>query len=161
MVETQIYPEVVHIGRIIRELRTSAINLTPETTLETRIEEGIGGGAPITSKTLSVWGTKTAIIAAIGTGIDHQIIIADETISGEKRKIFGLKEKIKSAFFIIFGAAATMVAAMLPLIFLVAEFVKGFAITTIIGVWIGVSITRPAYAKIVEAFSKENTLTSS
>ena len=68
MVETQIYPEVVHIGRIIRELRTSAINLTPETTLETRIEEGIGGGAPITSKTLSVWGTKTAIIAAIGTG---------------------------------------------------------------------------------------------
>ncbi len=68
MAKTQIYPEVVHIGRIIRELRAGAINLIPETTLETRIEEIIGGGAPITSKALSVWGTKTAIIAAIGAG---------------------------------------------------------------------------------------------
>ena len=33
------------------------------------------------------------IIAAIGTGIDHQIIIADETIKGEARKIYGLKDK--------------------------------------------------------------------
>ena len=55
MVKTQIYPEVVHIGRIIRELRASPINPIPETTLETRIEASIGGGAPITSKALSVW----------------------------------------------------------------------------------------------------------
>lgn len=96
------------------------------------------------------------IIAAIGTGIDHQIIILDETLSGHQRKIYGLKEKIKIAFFIIFGAAGTMIAAMLPLIFLVAEFVKGFAITSIIGVWVGISITRPAYARIIEGLSKEH-----
>lgn len=96
------------------------------------------------------------IIAAIGTGINHQIIIADETIKGSERKLYTMKEKIKAAFTIIFGSAALMVSAMLPLIFLVAEFVKGFAITTIIGVWIGVSLTRPAYAKIVEATQKEN-----
>ncbi|HLD57017.1 MAG TPA: hypothetical protein VJA47_01850 [archaeon] len=94
------------------------------------------------------------IIAAIGTGIDHQIIIADEAISGQKKKVYSLKEKIKVAFFIIFGAAATIVVAMLPLMFLVAEFVKGFAITTIIGVWIGISITRPAYSRIVEKVVK-------
>ncbi len=98
------------------------------------------------------------IIAAIGTGIDHQIIIADETIKGGSRKIYSLKEKIKAAFTIIFGSAATTVVAMLPLIFLVAEFVKGFAITTIIGIWVGISITRPAYAKIVEMTSKEHGL---
>ena len=96
------------------------------------------------------------IIAALGTGIDHQVIILDETLSGEQRKIYGLKEKIKVAFFIVFGAAGVMVAAMLPLIFLVAEFVKGFAITSIIGVWVGISITRPAYAKIIEGLSKEH-----
>ena len=97
------------------------------------------------------------IVAAIGTGIDHQIIILDETLHGESRKIYGLKDKIKVAFFIVFGAAGTMVAAMLPLIFLVGEFVKGFAITSIIGVWIGISVTRPAYARIVEHIAeKEN-----
>ena len=100
------------------------------------------------------------IIAAIGTGIDHQIIIADEAVTGESRKIYGLKEKIRAAFFIIFGAASTVVAAMAPLIFLVAEFVKGFAITTIITVWIGVSLTRPAYAKIVEATQKEHQMSA-
>jgi len=100
------------------------------------------------------------IIAAIGTGIDHQIIILDETLTGHARRIYGLKDKIKTAFFIIFGAAGTMVAAMLPLIFLVAEFVKGFAITTIIGVWIGISVTRPAYARIIESLSKEKGLVS-
>ena len=94
------------------------------------------------------------IIAAIGTGIDHQVIIADEAISGQMKKVYSLKEKIKVAFFIIFGAAATTVVAMLPLLFLVAEFVKGFAITTMIGVWIGVSITRPAYSRIVEKVVK-------
>ncbi len=94
------------------------------------------------------------IIAAIGVGIDHQIIIADEAISGQKKKVYSLKEKIKVAFFIILGSSATMVVAMLPLVFLVAEFVKGFAITTMIGIWIGVSITRPAYARIIEKVIK-------
>lgn len=96
------------------------------------------------------------IIAAMGTGVDHQIIIADETVSGgERKRIYTIREKIKHAFFIIFGAASTTILAMLPLIVLVAEFVRGFAITTIIGVLVGVLITRPAYAKIIESTTKE------
>jgi len=39
---------------------------------------------------------------------------------------------------------------MVPLMSLGVGLVRGFAITTIIGVLIGVLITRPAYAKIIE-----------
>jgi len=92
------------------------------------------------------------ILAVIGTGVDHQIIIADETLRGTRERIKTLKEKLRSAFFIIFGAASTTIFTMLPLIFLVAEFVRGFALTTIIGVWVGITITRPAYARIIEIF---------
>lgn len=93
------------------------------------------------------------VIAAIGTGMDHQIIIADETLRGKrKKKIFtSIKDQIKRAFFIIFGAAATTIAAMVPLLFLGMGMVRGFAITTITGVLVGILITRPAYARIVEA----------
>ncbi len=95
------------------------------------------------------------LIAAIGTGVDHQIIIADETTKKKKEeKVYTVKEKIKRAFFIIFGAAATTIAAMLPLMFLGVGLVRGFAITTIIGVLVGILITRPAYAKIVEIIGK-------
>ncbi len=94
------------------------------------------------------------IIAAIGTGVDHQIIIADEAITGERKREYDIKEKIKRAFFIIFGAAATTIAAMLPLMFLGIGLVRGFAITTIIGILVGILITRPAYAKIVESIAK-------
>ncbi|GAF85840.1 unnamed protein product, partial [marine sediment metagenome] len=41
------------------------------------------------------------------------------------------------------------------LIVLVAEFVRGFAITTIVGVLVGILITRPAYAKIIETMVKD------
>lgn len=94
------------------------------------------------------------IIAAIGTGVDHQIIIADEAVSGKEERIYTLKDKIKRAFFIIFGAAATTIAAMVPLMFLGIGLVRGFAITTIVGVLIGVLITRPAYARIIEIMVK-------
>lgn len=92
------------------------------------------------------------ILAAIGTGIDHQIIIADETLSGEgeKKRTYTMKERVKRAFFIIFGASATTIAAMVPLMFIGIGLVRGFAITTIIGVLVGILITRPAYARIVE-----------
>ncbi|MBL7206030.1 MAG: hypothetical protein ISS36_00355 [Candidatus Aenigmarchaeota archaeon] len=101
--------------------------------------------------------TIGGIIAAIGTGVDHQIIIADEVVIGrkiEEKIFFSMKEKIKSAFFIIFGAAATTIAAMVPLVFLGIGLVRGFAITTMIGVLVGILITRPAYAKIVEVLFK-------
>lgn len=90
------------------------------------------------------------IIAVIGTGVDHQIIIADETISSKKKKQYDTKERIKRAYFIIMGAAATTIAAMIPLAFLGIGLVRGFAITTIVGVLVGILITRPAYARIIE-----------
>lgn len=93
------------------------------------------------------------IISVIGTGINHQIIIADETLKGSK-KVYGFREQLKTAFFIIFGAAATVIAAMIPLIFIGVGSVRGFAITTIVGVLVGVMVTRPAYGKIVEKLSE-------
>jgi preprotein translocase subunit SecD len=44
---------------------------------------------------------------------------------------------------------------MIPLIFAGAGMLKGFALTTIIGVSVGVFITRPAYASIIEILLKE------
>ena len=96
------------------------------------------------------------IIAAIGTGIDHLVIITDESLAGKKEEIlYGLKDKIKRAFFIIFGAAATTIAAMVPMMFIGIGLVKGFAITTTVGVLIGVLVTRPAYAVIVKRMGEK------
>jgi len=93
------------------------------------------------------------IIAAIGTGVDHQIIITDETLGGAGT-VLGWKERIKRAFFIITGAYFTTVVAMIPLYAMGAGLLRGFAIITIIGITIGVFITRPAYAQIIEVLSK-------
>src|SRR3989338_9132830 len=71
------------------------------------------------------------IIAGMGTGVNDQIIIIDESKSGEKA---GVKERIKRALFIIMGAFFTIVAAMLPLFWAGAGMLRGFAFTTIIGI---------------------------
>ncbi|MBU4502245.1 MAG: hypothetical protein KKA79_06620 [Nanoarchaeota archaeon] len=89
------------------------------------------------------------IIAAVGTGVDHQIIITDEVLKGSE-KYLNWKQKIKRAFFIILTAYFTTVAAMIPLWNAGAGLIRGFAITTIVGVTIGVLITRPAFASITE-----------
>ncbi len=94
------------------------------------------------------------IIIAVGTGVDHQIVITDETLGGESRS-YNWKKKLKRALFIIMAAYITTVVAMIPLVFAGAGLLKGFAITTIIGVSIGVFITRPAYAAIIETLLKE------
>ncbi|MBW2966241.1 MMPL family transporter [Candidatus Woesearchaeota archaeon] len=95
------------------------------------------------------------IIIAIGTGVDHQIVIADEILKGESGAIYDWKQKIKKAFFIIMAAYFTTVVAMLPLWFAGAGLLKGFAVTTIMGVSIGVFIARPAYAAAVEILLRE------
>ncbi len=93
------------------------------------------------------------IIAAVGTGVDHMIVISDEILSGGKRKEeTSFLGRIKRAFGIIFAAAATTTAAMLPLITLGFGLMKGFAITTLIGLAVGVLIARPAFARILEEF---------
>lgn len=88
------------------------------------------------------------IIAAVGTGVDDQIVITDETLREEReRRIVSLLERIKKAFFVIFTAALTVVVVMIPL-FTIQE-LRGFAFTTILGILIGIFITRPAYAQII------------
>ena len=88
------------------------------------------------------------IIAAIGTGVDDQIIITDEVLKKgieTKRTITALKFKINNAFFIIFASAATLIAAMLPLAYVGFSrgatgigLLAGFAFTTVVGVLIGI-----------------------
>jgi preprotein translocase subunit SecD len=90
------------------------------------------------------------IIAVIGTGVDHQIIITDEAVyQGEGRKRLVIETRISRAFFIIFTAAATTVIAMSPLAYVGLGRLRGFAIVTIVGVVSGVLITRPAFGRIV------------
>lgn len=100
------------------------------------------------------------ILAAIGTGVDDQIIITDEVLKKgvqTKRTLTALRFKINNAFFIIFASAATLIAAMLPLAYVGITrgvtgigVLSGFAFTTIIGVLIGIFLTRPVYAKFIE-----------
>jgi len=93
------------------------------------------------------------IIAAVGTGVDDQIVITDEVMRGKSADESWV-ERMKRAFFIIFAAYFTMIVAMLPLWFIGAGVLKGFALTTIVGVTIGVFITRPAFAKIIEQLNE-------
>ena len=94
------------------------------------------------------------IIAAVGTGIDHQIIITDEVLKGAERYI-NWKQKIKSAFFIIMSAYFTTLVAMTPLLMAGAGLLRGFALTTIVGITVGVLITRPAFAAVIEVLLEE------
>jgi len=95
------------------------------------------------------------IIIAIGTGVDDQIVIADETLTGERARYASWKDKLKKAFFIIMAAYLTTLVAMLPLWFAGAGLLKGFALTTILGISIGVFVTRPAFAAIIEIFTQD------
>ncbi|MBN1377314.1 hypothetical protein JW949_03225 [Candidatus Woesearchaeota archaeon] len=95
------------------------------------------------------------IIIAVGTGVDDLIIITDETLN-EKTEIYNnWKEKLKKAFFIIMAAYFTTLVAMLPLWFAGAGLLKGFALTTIIGISAGVLISRPAFGRMIEILVEE------
>ena len=85
------------------------------------------------------------ILTTIGTGVDQQIIILDES----REKIFNIKQRMKRAFAIILGAFFTSFVAMIPLYWAAAGFFKGFAITTLIGITAGVLITRPAFSDMI------------
>ena len=87
------------------------------------------------------------IIAAVGTGVDDQIVITDEVFLEMEKS---LRYRMKNAFFIIMAAWMTTVAAMFPLFSIGLQIMRGFALTTIIGVTIGVAVTRPAYASIIK-----------
>jgi len=104
------------------------------------------------------------IIAVIGTGVDQLVIITDEILSGaaatqsaqkarQKKGKTSVKvylRRVAEAFNIIFASAATTAVAMLALALMALGTLRGFAIITIVGILIGVLITRPAYARIVQ-----------
>lgn len=97
------------------------------------------------------------IIAAIGVGTNDQVMMVDEIfLGGDKDRIYTLKQKIKRSFFIIFTAAGTTIAAMMPLLFIGIGVMKGFAITTVLGLLIGTLITRPAFARVAEKILENN-----
>jgi len=100
-----------------------------------------------------------AIIIAIGSGVNDQIVITDETLGKEKDKnrkgeLESWKKRLKGALFIIFAAYFTMLVAMLPLWFAGAGLLKGFALTTIIGTTVGVLLTRPAFGEFLEIITE-------
>lgn len=87
------------------------------------------------------------IIAAVGVGVDAQIVITDELLKKDKRKT---AEKIDLAFGIIKTNATVAIFAMVPLLFSGLVEIIGFAESTILGALLGYLLTRPAYATIVE-----------
>ncbi|RLE36861.1 hypothetical protein DRJ17_07755, partial [Candidatus Woesearchaeota archaeon] len=95
------------------------------------------------------------IIIVVGTGVDQLIVVSDELLRKEQQLFFNWKQRIKNAFFIIMAAYFTTFVAMLPLMRAGAGLLKGFAITTIIGISVGVFITRPAFAAVVEILLKD------
>lgn len=87
------------------------------------------------------------ILATIGTGVDQQLVILDES---RRNRESSMKERMKRALFIIFSAYLTVLASLVPLYWAGAGLFKGFAITSIIGITAGVFITRPAFAEIIK-----------
>ena len=94
------------------------------------------------------------IIALIGTGVDDQLIITDEMLRGKKpgeeSTKRDAKERVARAFYVVLTAAGIAVASMLPLLLSGIVEITGFALSTIIGVLIGVLVTRPAYGAFME-----------
>ncbi len=99
------------------------------------------------------------IIVAIGTGVNDQIVITDEILGKgkeEDERFSTWGQKIKKAFLIVVAAYVATTASMFPLLFAGAGLLKGFAITTIIGVTNGVLITRPAFAEMMKILLDED-----
>ena len=89
-------------------------------------------------------------IAVIGTGVDDLVIIADEIMQqGDVSTSKVFESRFRKAFWVIGAAAATTIIAMSPLAVLSLGDLQGFAIVTIVGVLVGVLITRPAYGDIL------------
>ncbi|MFC4436701.1 MULTISPECIES: preprotein translocase subunit SecD [Natrialbaceae] len=90
-------------------------------------------------------------IAVVGTGVDDLIIIADEVMDdGDVNSQRVFESRFRKAFWVIGAAAATTIIALSPLAVLSLGDLRGFAIITILGVLIGVLITRPAYGDILQ-----------
>ncbi len=95
------------------------------------------------------------VIAALGTGVDAEIVIIDELTNKAKRQSLSLFQRIKKGLFIITTSALTIIAVMGPIVLFSRSMpglsnLYGFAIVAILGALIGVLITRPAFTKTIE-----------
>lgn len=117
----------------------------------------------ITMAIVGVLGTldlsaMAGIISMIGTGVDDQIILTDELLrkrhEGEvvsaKNEARDTRDRIKKGFYIVFTTAGVALVALLPLLLSGVVEIMGFALAAIIGITVGVLVTRPAYAVIAE-----------
>jgi len=94
--------------------------------------------------------TIAGLIAVLGTGIDQLVIITDEILHEGKVPSPNLYlKRLARALAIIVAAAATVFIAMVPLMVMPLTTLQGFALITIMGVLVGVIITRPAYGRII------------
>ncbi|MBI5046723.1 hypothetical protein HZC07_03255 [Candidatus Micrarchaeota archaeon] len=88
------------------------------------------------------------IIAAIGVGVDAQIVITDELLKKDDEHT--THEKVDLAFGIIKTNAIVAIFSMVPLLFSGLVEIIGFAMSTMLGALLGYLLTRPAYAALVE-----------
>ncbi len=96
--------------------------------------------------------TIAGLIAVLGPGIDQLVILTDEILHEDRVPSPNLYlKRLKRALGIIIASASTMFIAMLPLALMDLSTLRGFAIVTILGVLVGVIITRPAYGRIIMA----------
>ncbi|MFB6072667.1 MAG: preprotein translocase subunit SecD [Halobacterium sp.] len=95
-------------------------------------------------------------IAVIGTGVDDLVIIADEVMTEEVSSARVFQSRFRKALWTIGAAAATTIVAMSPLVVLNLSDLFGFAVVTILGVLVGVLVTRPAYGDILRRLLTEN-----
>lgn len=86
------------------------------------------------------------IIAAIGVSVDAQIVITDEIL----KKDVDVHTRLENAFSIITTNVTVAIIVMLPLLFSGLVEIIGFAISTMLGALLGLLISRPTYAAIVE-----------
>ncbi|MFB6143123.1 MAG: preprotein translocase subunit SecD [Halorientalis sp.] len=101
-------------------------------------------------------------IAVIGTGVDDLIIIADEILQeGTVATGRVFQNRFRKAFWVIGAAAATTIIAMSPLTVLSLGDLTGFAIVTIVGVLLGVLVTRPAYGDVLRTLMVRDETTDS
>lgn len=92
------------------------------------------------------------ILATVGTSVDQQIVILDES----RKRVVALTERMKRALFIVVSAFATSAASLLPLYWAGAGLFKGFMITTLIGITAGVLISRPAFSDIISKLEEHS-----
>lgn len=110
---------------------------------------------------IALWGRPldlaafAGLIAAIGTGIDSEIVITDEIMRKGKQVKESAIGRAKAALFIIMTSAFTIISVMFPIIafsraYPGIEKLYGFAIVAIVGALIGVFVTRPAFTAIIQ-----------